>query len=38
VKQFSAELSEGVFHNAAVDIHLCDAESFKTLRVVKYVR
>jgi hypothetical protein len=38
VKQFSAELSEGVFHNAAVDIHLCDAESFKTLRVVKFAK
>lgn len=38
VKQFSAELSGGVFHNAPVDIHLCDAESFKTLRVVKSVK
>jgi hypothetical protein len=38
VKQFSAELSEGVFHNAPVEIHLCDAESFKTLRMVKSVK
>jgi hypothetical protein len=38
VKEFSTELSENVFHNAPVDIHLCDTESFKTLRVVKFVR
>ncbi len=38
VKEFSTELSENVFHNAPVDIHLCDTESFKTLRVVKFVK
>jgi hypothetical protein len=38
VKEFSTELSENVFHNAPVDIHLCDAESFKTLRVVKFLK
>ena len=37
VKEFSAELSEGVFHNAPVDIHLCDS-SFKTQRVVKFAK
>jgi hypothetical protein len=35
VKQFSAELSGGVFHNAPVDIHLCDSY-LKTRRVVKF--
>jgi hypothetical protein len=37
VKQFSAQLSEGVFQNAAVDIHLCDSY-LKTQRVVKFAK
>jgi hypothetical protein len=36
-KEFAVELSERVFQGAPVDIHLCDAEYFKTLRVVKFV-
>jgi hypothetical protein len=38
VKKFSTELSGDVFRGAPVDIHLCDSESFKTLRVVKSVK
>jgi len=37
VKEFSAELSEGVFDNAPVDIHLCDSY-LKTQRVVKFAK
>ena len=37
VKEFSAELSEGVFHNSPVDIHLCDSY-LKTQRVVKFAK
>ena len=37
VKEFSAELSEGVFHNSPVDIHLCDSY-LKTQWVVKFAK